>query len=132
MTARGIDLEIVEEQPADYADPHRIVSPNFVAINGQQVAVLEGSSVDVKATEDGTFARLTVAVGRLTITQQPEQPDDSDPPFFEQLERELGPVPALAGLIFAARQELGQKIRGHSGYTIADLERLRAEIARYR
>jgi hypothetical protein len=138
MNPRGVDLEITEQRPTDQPlggdTSHTVVAPNHVVINGLPVLVPSDTHITIDASDKSCVtANLTVLVHRLRVHPEHESPvDDSDPPIFEQLETELGRIPALAALIFAARQELGQQIRGHAGYTLRDIQRLREQIEKCR
>ena len=95
--ARGIDLEITETYAGD--DDPRVIVPNTVRINGQEVLVPEdsrihvepiGSSEAVKATITLFLRTLTVATefpAPKTEPAEPPAPLDISPQIAEELPR---------------------------------------------
>ncbi|MCK0174779.1 hypothetical protein [Mycolicibacterium sp. F2034L] len=91
-TARGVDLEIVEQKlrTEPLVDGLNVIVPNDVRINGLPVLVPSDTTIEIEASDTGgVTARLSVFVGRLTV--HPERPavDDGDPPIYAQLLLEL-------------------------------------------
>jgi hypothetical protein len=87
MTARGVNLDIVERTPnPEEVRALNVVCPNYVAINGLPVLVPSDTEVEIVASETGAVtARLSLFVGRLRIHAEAEPVDDADPPLWAEL-----------------------------------------------
>lgn len=76
MTARAVDLEIVERVRKGRLDPMGVVVPNEIRINGQEVlAPLEHPVIVHEQEINGTtaaYVTLTLFVRSLTIRQAEE------------------------------------------------------------
>lgn len=87
MTARGVDLGIVEQSKDGSAGPLNLIVPNDVRINGMSVLVPSDSEIEILASESGAVtARLTVFVGKLRVhaEHQPDPVDVSDLPIHAE------------------------------------------------
>lgn len=79
MTARGVDLEIVEATKDGTAGPLNVIVPNDVRINGMSVLVPSDPEIEIVASDTGAVtARLTVLVGKLRVHAEPPPPGDVD------------------------------------------------------
>lgn len=89
MSARGVDLEIVERTPDPGAVRQlNVISPNHVTVNGMPVLVPRDSEIEIVASEGYVLAKLTVMVGRLRV--QAEQPPVDEPtPIYDATERDV-------------------------------------------
>lgn len=91
MTARGVDLDVVE-QTADLDGVRRmnVIVPNAVSINGLPVLVPADTTIDLDlSSENAVVARLSLFVGRLRVHAEPTPMPDSDPPIFAALAAEM-------------------------------------------
>jgi hypothetical protein len=73
MTARGVDLEIIEKPySGDSPNDHNLTVPTCVFINGQEVLVPTGSKIVISEISDRDLVTvtLTMFVGSLSLRSE--------------------------------------------------------------
>ncbi|MGV0793049.1 hypothetical protein [Mycolicibacterium sp. XJ1819] len=96
MIPRGVDLEITEQRPPDQplddgSAGGSVVVPTRCAINGIDVLMPSGESIDIAASDDSMVtARFTVAVRNLRIHPEHRVVDTADPPEYSALAEQFG------------------------------------------
>lgn len=72
MSARGIDLEIIEKVPRTDRFDRIITVPNTVLINGAEVLVPEGSTIEISPIDSNSVvtATITMMVRSLRIDSE--------------------------------------------------------------